>query len=336
MTCTVIRATTPTLTPPPSDIRAQFEATDGSIEAHDRLMAGLPSMVAVETGGKTPHREPLAFPVRVAAWNVERCLFVEDSVEKLSGETVDLVLVSEMDCGMARSGQRHTTAELADQLGMAYAYGVEFIEMGLGSPTEREFCRDDHNQQGFHGNGLLSKNGLSSPFIVRLWGERIWRQHDPAQPRIGDRCAVGGLVETASGPIVAVSVHLESAASAAYRERQMRELIDTIDRNFAGLPVLIGGDLNTGNHAGGDFEAEGLFAMGAARGFQRHGGPIDQMTTRPSLISRWPERAMKLDWFLSRGLTVDESWIIPSTDASGRPLSDHDLIACRITGFSAR
>jgi hypothetical protein len=30
----------------------------------------------------------------------------------------------------------------------------------------------------------------------------------------------------------------------------------------------------------GDFEAEGLFAMSAARGFTRHGSPPDQMTPR--------------------------------------------------------
>jgi hypothetical protein len=57
------------------------------------------------------------------------------------------------------------------------------------------------------------------------------------------------------------------------------------------------------------------------------------MTTRPSLITRWPERAMKLDWFLARGLAVGQSNIAPSLDKSGRPLSDHDFITCRIDGF---
>ena len=42
---------------------------------------------------------------------------------------------------------------------------------------------------------------------------------------------------------------------------------------------------------------------------------------------------MKLDWFLSRGLKIGESGIIPSLDADGRPLSDHDLITCVIEGF---
>ena len=244
-----------------------------------------------------------------------------------------MVLLSETDDGMARTAQRHTTADLADTLGMAYAYGVEFLEIGLGSDTERDFCVDPFNKKGLHGNGLISSVPITKPFMIRLWGERLWR-NDVDQPRVGERCAVGGVIETEAGSFVAVSVHLESATTAVYRERQMKELIDTVEAAFPDLPILIGGDLNTGNHAGGDFEAEGLFSMSAARGFVRHGGPIDQMTTRPSLITRWPERAMKLDWFLSRGLTIRDSSITSSLDASGRPLSDHDYITCRIDGFA--
>ena len=58
------------------------------------------------------------------------------------------------------------------------------------------------------------------------------------------------------------------------------------------------------------------------------------MTTRPSLITRWPERSMKLDWFLSRGLAVSDTRIVSSLSPAGRPLSDHDLITCRIDGFA--
>jgi hypothetical protein len=58
------------------------------------------------------------------------------------------------------------------------------------------------------------------------------------------------------------------------------------------------------------------------------------MTTYPSLITRWPDRAMKLNWFLSRGVTIDRVQIIPSLDGEGRPLSGHDLITARATGLA--
>jgi endonuclease/exonuclease/phosphatase family metal-dependent hydrolase len=290
----------------------------------------------VEVAGEASAIAPLAFPFTVAAWNMERCLFPQASASHVAATSAAVVLLSEMDDGMARTAQRNTTAEMAQALSMSYAYGVEFIELGLGSDTEREFCRDSFNTRSLHGNGLMASVPLTQPFVIRLWGERIWLNHDPDQLRIGERCAVGAMIETEAGPFVAVSTHLESATTAAYRERQMSDLIDQIESNFPGLPVLIGGDLNTGNHAGGDFEAEGLFTMSAKRGFERHGGPIEQMTTRPSLITRWPERAMKLDWFLSRGLEISSSAIMSSLDQDGTPLSDHDLISCKVERFQRR
>lgn len=331
----MITQTTHRLDSVPADVFRDFPESGPSRDLHENLLHTLPTMNAVEVGGEPSATAPLAFPFTVAAWNLERCLFPEASAAHIAATGASVVLLSEMDDGMARTAQRNTTADVARELAMHYAYGVEFIELGLGSETEREFCKEDKNARGLHGNALMSASPLARPFLIRLWGERLWLDHDPDQLRIGERCAVGSVLETEVGPIVAVCVHLESATTAAYRDRQMTELIDATEAAFPGHPILIGGDLNTGNHAGGDFEAEGLFPMSAARGFVRHGGPIDQMTTRPSLITRWPERAMKLDWFLSRGLEISTSAIVSSLDRDGRPLSDHDLMTCRVEGLSA-
>ena len=330
----MIRTTVDRLAAPNEADRAAIATLEKTIDAHDARMADFACMNAVEKGGRAERAEPLPFPFTVAAWNLERCLFPLQSAEHLGATGAEIVLLSEMDDGMARTRQRHTTAELAEELGMAYLYGVEFIELGLGSDTELEFCKDQFNRRGLHGNSLLSTVPLHDPFLLRLPGERLWFMGDVDQPRLGERLAIGAVVNTASGPLVLVSTHFESATTAAYRERQMVGLIDALDAAFPGRPVLIGGDLNTGNHAGGDFEAEGLFARAAERGFARHGGPLDVMTTRPSLITRWPERAMKLDWFLARGLAISETRITSSLCPSGRPLSDHDLITCRIDGFA--
>lgn len=328
----MILETVDQLAVPSAEVRAGIADIVRTIAAHDAAMAARPEMNSIEVGGAPSSDAPLAFPFTVAAWNLERCLFSPESAAHLAATQAPVVLLSEMDNGMARTGQRHPTAEVADTLGMQYAYGIEFIELGLGSDTEREFCEDDFNAKGFHGNAMMASVPLNRSFMLRLWGERLWFT-DGEQPRLGERFAIGAVIETEAGPFVAVSTHLESATTAAYRERQVKELIDALDAAFPGLPVLIGGDLNTGNHAGGDFEAEGLFAMSAIRGFTRHGGPLEVMTTRPSLITRWPERAMKLDWFLARGLKIGVTRIIPSLDPSGRPLSDHDLITCVVEGF---
>lgn len=331
----MIRTQVAVLDVPSHEERQSITQLDKTMAAHDAKLVSMECMTRVETGGQAASTAPLAFPFNVTAWNLERCLFPEESAAKMLAEKPAVALLTEMDNGMARTAQKNMTAEVARHMDMEYAYGVEFIELGLGSEIEHSFCKDDFNEKGFHGNALMSSVPMQRIFVQRLAGERLWFFNGGDQPRLGERNAIGAVIETVDGPFLAVSVHLESASPAAYREKQVAQLIDTLEAEFGGMPMLIGGDLNTGNHAEGDFEAEGLFRVAAERGFTRHSGALDQMTTRPSLITRWPDRAMKLDWFLSRGLNITESCIISSLDDNQRPLSDHDLIVCRVDGFSA-
>lgn len=325
----MIKDIVPTLAFPSIDERETLaRQTDKSAESHERLMRNFACMNTVEaSGGKAA--VPLAFPLTVAAWNMERCLFPEESVAKLAATGASLVLLSEMDNGMARTAQRHPTADIAAEMAMNYAYGVEFLELDLGSPIERDFCKDDFNARGFHGNALMSIAPMHDAFMIRLPGDPVWFT-DGEQPRIGGRMAIGAVIETVEGPLVAVSTHLESVADGPYRERQMAAIMDAVEEHAPGLPVIIGGDLNTGNHSGGDYRTDTLFAMAELRGFECHGGPLDQTSTRPSLITRWPDRAMKLDWFITKGMTISKSWLEPSLNEEGKPLSDHDVLLCRI------
>ncbi|WP_260350168.1 hypothetical protein [Alloyangia mangrovi] len=134
----------------------------------------------------------------MGAWNLERCLFPEASAAH-AGDC-DLLLLSEMDHGMARTKQRNTTAVMAAEQGMVYAYAVEFLELGLGSPIELQFCDEDRNALGYHGNGLMARSALRAPFALRLWGRRQWF-FDDEQPRLGERIAVGARIETSGGAV---------------------------------------------------------------------------------------------------------------------------------------
>jgi endonuclease/exonuclease/phosphatase family metal-dependent hydrolase len=330
----MIRTTVSAFAVPSHEERQSFIALEKTPAIHAETLSSLACMNTVRIGGAAS-ADPLAFPFTVAAWNIERCLFPAESAAKLKATDAPLVLLTEMDEGMARTQQADPTALIAGDLGMTYAYAVEFLELSLGSGGERSFCKDDFNEKGFHGNAMMASTALKDVFLFRLPGEAVWFRDGNDQPRVGERFAIGAIVDTEAGPFVAVSVHLESAADGAYRERQTAALIDVVEAFAPGLPILIGGDLNTGNHAAGDFEADGLFAMAAGRGFTRHGGPLDQMSTRPSLISRAPKGAMKLDWFLTRGLMIGESHLVSSLNEEGKPLSDHDMVVCTVTGFTA-
>lgn len=328
----MIRNTVAALEIPSEEQRQSLLTLEKTQAISDATIASLACLNAVRLGGASPSA-PLALPLTVAAWNMERCLFPQASAEKLKATGTSLVLLSELDDGMARTAQGDPTAIIAGDLGMQFAYGLEFLELSLGSEIELSFCTDAENARGFHGNAIMAATPLRDVFVFRLPGAALWFSDAKEQPRVGERCAVGATIDTEAGSFVAVSVHLESVGDGPYRERQMTALIDAVEAHAPGLPVLIGGDLNTGNHSGGDFETDTLFAMAARRGFTRHGGPLDQQSTRPSLITRFPDRAMKLDWFLSRGLEISGDRLVSSLDEEGKPLSDHDLLVCNVVGF---
>lgn len=303
-------------------------------DSHRALLAEVDAMNAVQCGGvASADCLPAAFTV--AAWNVERCLFPEETAAHLAPIAPDVVLLSEVDHGMARTGQRHTSADMARALGMTYAFGVEFHELDLGGPTERAFCTDDFNALGWHGNAVLSSVPFERVALFRLddhghWFSAETGAADPDQPRLGGRMAIAAVLPGAQGPVCVVSTHLESNADAHHRQIQFQRLLDHVDAFAPDMPVLIGGDLNTGNHLPPDFDwrRETLFALGESRGYD-WGFTAEGMTTRPSLITPHPDRVMKLDWLAGRDMTCLDKGVLSSLSSGGKPLADHDCVWCR-------
>ena len=270
-------------------------------EVHRSILGDVAAMNAVQLGGSAAVATLPPTPA-VAAWNVERCLFPEDTAAHLQGNVApDVVLLSEVDHGMARTGQRHTTEAVAAALGMAYAFGVEFHELGLGGPTELHFCTDDTNALGWHGNAILS----SAPFtraamvgwmitatgtapakgppgtrtsrvLAGAW--RFWPRFRRARPARGCLHPSGKQRRRgASGPAVSSSAggggRLRPGASGAHRRRP--EHREPPPPDF-------------------DWRQERLFAVGEAEGYD-WSFTADGPTTRPSLITPHPTRVMKLD-----------------------------------------
>lgn len=304
--------------------------------AHQALLSEMPAMNAVQIGG-VAKETALPATFTTAAWNVERCLFPEETAAHLATVSPDIVLLSEVDHGMSRTGQRHTTEDVARALNMQYAFGVEFHELDLGGPTERKFCKDDFNALGWHGNAILSSVPFERVGMIRLdkaghWFAADAGAADPEQPRLGGRMALAAVVPTETGPVCVVSTHLESNAGAAHRHAQFEELLAEVEQFAPDMPVLIGGDLNTGNHLPPDFDwkRETLFGLAEAQGY-RWDLTADGMTTRPSLITPHPDRVMKLDWLAGRDLKCHDKGVVPSTDATGRPLADHDFVWCQVS-----
>ncbi|MEM8665221.1 MAG: endonuclease/exonuclease/phosphatase family protein [Pseudomonadota bacterium] len=326
-TCT---ATTDRLPDVPPALRARIEAAPRTGTAHRALFGEMEAMSLVEVSGAA---SGTTLPARFTcvAWNAERLAFQDESQAFLAAQEADVILLSEVDAGMARTGQRHTTRLLAEALGMTYAFGVEFHELGLGEGPELAYCEDDHNTSGWHGNALLSRVPFSRVALIRLDDHGHWFTMEGSdQPRIGGRMAIAAMLPTDAGEICAVSTHFESHTGTAHRNVQMERLVAAIDAFAGNGPVIVGGDLNTGNRVeNGDWRKETLFATAEAAGYGWDAN-ADGMTTQPSRLTPHPTRKFKLDWLALRGLSGENAAIVPAKGSDGAPLSDHELIRADI------
>ena len=76
---------------------------------------------------------------------------------------IDIIILNEMDIGMTRTNNVHTTLLLAESLNMTFAFGLEFIEFTMRTQEEQkilemnENTKDVDNKYGIHGSAILCK-----------------------------------------------------------------------------------------------------------------------------------------------------------------------------------
>jgi len=331
------------------DLSAREVMRDGplDLDAHRRYFSQVPGLREIELGGTGPVRERSDGPVRVAVWNVERLRHVEAITGILARHRPDIVLLSEVDKGMVRSGNRHGLAELAGTLGHRFAYGVEFIELGLGDENEVAANSAQRNALGFHGNAVTSVLHLHRPFMIRLEADGGWFGPARGQQRVGGRMAVGAQIELGGRRVTFVSVHLESNSSPAQRKAQVSHLLDVAERYDAQAPLLIGGDFNTSTIDRAqdrdrefrrreiaadpgrllDVEPhEPLFRELADRGFDWQASNVPGRPTERPQPGEPPRPLGKIDWIFTRGLRATAPEIVPALSADDTPVSDHDCL----------
>ncbi len=338
------------LTPVPRAERDHIRQAARGPVAHRRWYEELACLHEVQV--VAPERpRPATVPARVVAWNAERGREVPALAAVLSREAPELVLLSEMDLGMARSGNRHTALDLAARLGMGCVYGVEFVELSLGDPQERAACAGASNSHGLHGGAILSAAALERPVVVRLEHEGAWLSPERDEPRIGGRIAVMATWRLGDAPVTVASVHLESHSDPADRASQLTSLLDAIDSYAPDAPALIGGDLNTlslqrsevvdaaalkaaleqdPKRLAHPVAYEPLFEIAHSRGYRwEEANVLGESTHR---LAEDPSRrgGLKLDWFLTRGLECSDPSVLEAVHPEdGHALSDHEPIALR-------
>jgi endonuclease/exonuclease/phosphatase family metal-dependent hydrolase len=186
--------------------------------------------------------------IRATAWNVERGSLLDEIVHVLRGHPLlsrsDVLLLTELDYGMARSGNRHVAREIAERLGMAYAFAPCYVNLSKGSGLESGAAGE--NGLALHGNAVLSRWP-----IARAWSVALPNGKDKMrgrEKRLGSQRAVVCDVEHPSGCLRAVSLHLDAHSSQRHRQTQMKVVLDFIESLEPRLPVLVGGDWNTSTY----------------------------------------------------------------------------------------
>ena len=298
----------------------------------EQLNAYIPEIERVSIDNSLSSAAP-SDELRLIAWNMERGRAWREGVELIREHPAlrdpDVIFLGEMDLGMARSANEHTTAEMARALGMNYAYGVEFLELTGGEEEERRLYPGE-NTWGYHGNAILSKRPLEGARIVRFPGIEKWYGH--YQNRLGGRMALVATMVVGMGAgmrprlVTLVSAHLESGRE-AYDIGKRRSEMDLLLAELEGYgTVLLGGDLNT-------IPTDPLFDAMRAKGFQVEelndlaSGTAQEIGPGGEIVMR----DYHIDYLCARGVeAVDGSPAVVPAAWRGKFLADHALVAATV------
>ena len=137
--------------------------------------------------------------VRVVSWNIERGLRLDKLGAFLSQHEdlrhLDVLTLNEVDVGMARSGNRHVAAELADLLGFGYVFGNSYLCLDFGDA--RDGVKAAENRESLHGNAILSRFPLrrAESFSIAITRDKF----QSSEKRLGHKKALWAEVDTPLG-----------------------------------------------------------------------------------------------------------------------------------------
>ncbi len=323
--------------------------------SQDSVMQKIPQFWQADTHNSASCSHTDQNNLHALVFNMERGVHLNEIIDflKFCPETkpFDIILANELDDGCVRSGQLNIARELAESLGCSYAFGLEFVE--LATP-------DDH--KGFHGNAIFSRFPILKAKVVRLPEAYNW--YFDRQKRIGGRLAVLAELDIGGTHIGVGTVHLENRTDSEGRKRQLKTVLDAAERMFPGMPVILGGDLNTNTFDGRDIETiqkisadpelqkrclqdvfsyEACLPLAVKYGYRPvpdQGTSLSELITRRKPLPDGSYLGLRLDWVLVRDVTpvsfanIDtfrENWdFAPAGSAlacfGGQELSDHNVI----------
>ena len=182
--------------------------------------------------------------IAALAWNIERGNRFDGIIETLKNheslKDKDILLLTELDYGMARSANRFVARDLARELKLNYAFAPCYIALQKGSGIE-EYAAGE-NTKSLHGLAMFSKYAMKNVHAVPLPNgkDKMFGK----EKRLGYLRFLVADIEHSLGTFRAVTLHLDAHSSRKHRQLQMKIVLDHLE-TLAPLPTVIGGDWNT-------------------------------------------------------------------------------------------
>jgi endonuclease/exonuclease/phosphatase family metal-dependent hydrolase len=246
--------------------------------------------------------------VRAVHWNIEHGNRYEQVEQALGTHAqlggADLVMLNEVDLGMARSGNRDVAMDLAAALGLHAVWAPLFIETTVGRDEDPHMAGDRGNQEGLFGQAILSRWPIGEVRVVELPSPSRMQFH--FERMYGRHIGLVAAIERPGGPLVAVSVHLAVHGTRAFRAAQMRILLEELQKEIR--PILIAGDFNSHTFDRGrpwdPLFGAAVLLLSPGEALERRLLHPDQGATREPLFDVL--RAHGFDWtrFVDRGPTL--------------------------------
>ncbi len=228
----------------------QFESIDDAKKSDvylkikpivDRIL----SSVVCEDFSQIPNPKPKTLnQISAVAWNIERGRMFEGILETLKTHNElkekDIYLLTELDYGMIRSGNRFVAQEIAQELKLNYAFAPVYIALQKGSGIESAL--EGENTHSIHGLAIFSKFPLKNVHAVDLPNGKD--KMIGKEKRLGYLRALIAEVEHPAGKFRAVTIHTDAHSSRKHREKQVRIVLEHLEK-LPKLPTIIGGDFNT-------------------------------------------------------------------------------------------
>lgn len=208
----------------------------------ERILDAVVQEDLAETDPKSKIQNPRS--IGALAWNIERGIQLDGILDALENHDrmndKDVLLLTELDYGMARSSNRFVAREIAERLKLNYAFAPVYIALQKGSGVEAE--AEGENTRSIHGLAMFSRWPMKNVHAIPLPNgkDKMWGK----EKRLGHLRALFADIRHPAGTFRAVTIHLDVHCSREHRRRQMRLILDHLD-TLPPMPTLIGGDWNT-------------------------------------------------------------------------------------------